>query len=521
MADNTIAKAYVQIIPTTKGITNTLNTELGGSADAAGESAGKGFGKKMLGAISALGIGAAIGSVIKQSLDEGGALEQSFGGLETIYGEAANAAKAYAAEAAKAGISANEYAEQAVSFGASLKQAFSGDVTKAVEAANTAIMDMTDNAAKMGTPIENIQNAYQGFAKQNYTMLDNLKLGYGGTKTEMERLLKDAQKLTGVEYNIDNLGDVYDAIHAIQGSLGLTGVAADEAKTTLTGSLGAMSASFKNVLGNLALGEDIKPSLNTLMENVTTFITSNLIPMASNVISALPDALATTIEKLAPNIIPGAIELVIKLIEGIGKATPQLLKSIAMLIPQMAKQLIQAAPQLFTTARQAFANITKAIPEVMRNAFNGMVDVGWNLLKGLWNGISNAFDWVIGKIRNIGYSILSTLKSVFSIHSPSKETSWMGDMLMQGLANGIDDNAKKAVNSMKNAADSALGAVDTGAFNFSTNGKYSVNGASGNGGVNNITLNVYGAQGQDVRELANIVMSEIQSETERKVAAFA
>lgn len=170
MADNTIAKAYVQIIPTTKGITNNLNKELGGSADAAGESAGKGFGKKMLGAISALGIGAAIGSVIKQSLDEGGALEQSFGGLETIYGEAASAAKAYAAEAAKAGISANEYAEQAVSFGASLKQAFSGDVTKAVEAANTAIMDMTDNAAKMGTPIENIQNAYQGFAKQNYTI---------------------------------------------------------------------------------------------------------------------------------------------------------------------------------------------------------------------------------------------------------------------------------------------------------------------------------------------------------------
>lgn len=165
-----LGKAYVQIIPSAKGIGSSISNELNGESAKAGESAGLNLVGKLKGVIAAAGIGAAI----KSSLEAGGDLQQSFGGLDTLYGDAADAAKAYAAEAAKAGISANDYAEQAVSFGASLKQAFEGDTTKAVEAANTAIMDMADNAAKMGTPIENIQNAYQGFAKQNYTMLDNL-----------------------------------------------------------------------------------------------------------------------------------------------------------------------------------------------------------------------------------------------------------------------------------------------------------------------------------------------------------
>jgi hypothetical protein len=233
-----LGKAYVQIIPSAKGISGSISESLGGETEKAGKSAGLNLAGAIKGAIAAAGIGTAI----KSALDAGGDLQQSFGGLETIYGEAAEAAKKYSTEAVKAGISANDYAEQAVSFGAALKQAYGGDTTKAMEAANTAILDMTDNAAKMGTPIENIQNAYQGFAKQNYTMLDNLKLGYGGTKQEMERLLEDATKLSGVEYDMSNLGDVYDAIHVIQEDLGLTGVAAKEASSTFTGSLAAMKA---------------------------------------------------------------------------------------------------------------------------------------------------------------------------------------------------------------------------------------------------------------------------------------
>ena len=165
-----IGQAYVQIMPSARGIKGSLTNILGGEADAAGTSAGK----SIVGALKKIIVGAGIGKFIQSALSEGGNLQQSFGGLETIYGNAAEGAKKYAAEAAKAGISMNEYAEQAVSFGASLKQAFGGDTTKAVEAANTAILDMADNAAKMGTPIESVQQAYQGFAKGQYQLLDNL-----------------------------------------------------------------------------------------------------------------------------------------------------------------------------------------------------------------------------------------------------------------------------------------------------------------------------------------------------------
>ena len=167
MAGTELGKAWVQIVPSADGISGSIRNVLNPEAESAGKSTGlklAGVMKKVIGA-------AGVGIAIKKSLEAGGALQQSFGGLETLYGDAADAAKNYAKEAYKAGISANSYAEQAVSFGASLKQAFGGDSTKAMEAANTAILDMADNAAKMGTPIENIQNAYQGFAKQNYTML--------------------------------------------------------------------------------------------------------------------------------------------------------------------------------------------------------------------------------------------------------------------------------------------------------------------------------------------------------------
>ena len=198
MAD--LGQAYVQIIPSAKGISGAISSIIEPEATSSGKSAGINIGSAIKAAIAAAGIGEAL----KSALEAGGNLQQSFGGLDTLYGDAAKAAKEYAVEAAQAGISANSYAEQAVSFGAALKSAFGGDTVKAAEAANVAILDMADNSAKMGTDITSIQTAYQGFAKQNYTMLDNLKLGYGGTKAEMERLLADAEKLSGVKYNIDN-----------------------------------------------------------------------------------------------------------------------------------------------------------------------------------------------------------------------------------------------------------------------------------------------------------------------------
>ena len=250
-----LAKAYVQIVPSAQGIKGSITQALGGEADSAGAAAGKGFGGKLIGALKGIIATAAIGKALSATITEGAALQQSIGGIETLFKESADKVKQNAAEAYRtAGMSANEYMELTTSFSASLLQSMAGDTAKAADIADMAMQDMSDNANKMGTSMEDIKNAYQGFAKQNYTMLDNLKLGYGGTKTEMQRLLADAQKITGVKYDINNLSDVYSAIHVIQGELDITGTTAKEAASTISGSFASMKAAFKNVLGQLALG---------------------------------------------------------------------------------------------------------------------------------------------------------------------------------------------------------------------------------------------------------------------------
>ncbi|NYS34099.1 phage tail protein, partial [Streptococcus danieliae] len=226
---------------------------------------------------------------------------QSFGGIDTLYSGAEAAAKSYAATAYKAGISANTYAEQAVSFGASLKQALGGDAVAAAKAADMAITDMADNAAKMGTDIGMVQQTYQSLARGNYAMLDNLKLGFGGTKSEMERLLKTAEELTGKKYDISNFADITEAIHAVQESLGIAGVAAEEARTTLSGSFGAMKAAWENTMGAITGKElDITPALEGLAQTASTFLFRNFIPMVGRVMQNLPKAIGTFIEKGRP-----------------------------------------------------------------------------------------------------------------------------------------------------------------------------------------------------------------------------
>lgn len=280
-----IGKAYVQIIPSAKGITEKIKNEIEPGAAPAGTSAGN----SMMGALKKTIIAAGIGTVMKDALLEGGKLQQSLGGVETLFKDNANVVKQYANEAYKtAGLSANAYMENVTGFSASLLKSLGGDTAKAAKVANMAMVDMADNSNKMGTSMESIQIAYQGFAKQNYGMLDNLKLGYGGSKKEMERLLADAQKLTGVKYDINNLSDVYEAIHVIQGELGITGTTAKESATTLQGSFASMKAAFTNLLGKLALGEDIQPSLEQLGQTVSTFLVGNLLPMIGNLLKGVP-----------------------------------------------------------------------------------------------------------------------------------------------------------------------------------------------------------------------------------------
>ena len=284
-----LGKAYVQIIPSAKGISGMIQKEMGGEVASAGVSAGESLGSKMMGAVSGVIAAAGIGQAIGASITEGAALQQSLGGVETLFKDSADKVKGFANEAYKTtGLSANAYMENVTGFSASLLQSLGGDTDKAAETANMAMIDMSDNANKMGTSMESIQLAYQGFAKQNYTMLDNLKLGYGGTKQEMQRLLSDAEKLTGVKYDMNNLSDVYSAIHAIQENLDITGTTAREAATTFTGSFESMKAAAQNVLGKLSLGEDIQPALQALMETTSTFLFGNLIPMIGNILKQIP-----------------------------------------------------------------------------------------------------------------------------------------------------------------------------------------------------------------------------------------
>lgn len=456
-----IGKAYVQIVPTAKGIKGEIAKELGGETASAGKSAGESFGSNLVGMVKKLIVAAGIGTVLKSAIEEGGKLQQSFGGLDTIYGEASSAAKEYAVQAAAAGISANDYAEQAVSFGASLKQAFGGDTTKAVEAANTAIMDMTDNAAKMGTPIESIQNAYSGFAKQNYTMLDNLKLGYGGTKSEMERLLADAEKLTGVHYDISNLGDVYDAIHAIQGDLGLTGVAAQEASETFSGSFGAMQASAANLLGSLALGEGVAPALTTFIQSVGTFLFNNLIPMIGNIIMSLP----TVISTLLTTGIPAILESFMGMFESIkGLFSAESVNSAL----EVVNGFLTQAPQMITAGTEFLMNLINGIgtqlPQIITKAgevankflesfltnLPKMLDAGAKSIQQLSSGLAKAIPQVITAAFQVMNQLLNTILS----HLPQILQS--GVNLIASLAQGLIQNRQAILSAITEGLTSLL-----------------------------------------------------------------
>lgn len=445
-----IGKAYVQIIPKAPGISGQINGLLAPGSKSAGEKAGSTIGSGIKKAIVAAGIGTVVVKTLKSALSEGAKLEQSYGGLETIYGKASDQAIRFAKNAAKAGISANDYAEQAVSFGASLKQAFGGDTEKAVKAANTAILDMTDNAAKMGTPIENIQNAYQGFAKQNYTMLDNLKLGYGGTKTEMERLLKDAEKLSGQKYDISNLGDVYEAIHVVQGELGLTGVAAKEAAETFEGSFNAMKANWKNLLGELALGgEEVGPMMAEFADSAATFLFDNFIPMVGNVMKGLPDAIVTAIQVGGPKLMEAGKSLLTGIINGVKTYAPMLIESIPGMIKSLQDgldtyipMLLEKGGSILKSIGQGIITYAPQIAQTLGSALQSMINYisqrlpewmakGGELLGSLAKGfISHIPDMLsaLGKliqwiVPNLGKLALTLVKS--------------GAELLKGIAKGI------------------------------------------------------------------------------------
>lgn len=433
-----LAKAYVQIIPSAVGIQGRIQKEIEPEADSAGSS----FGGKMVGMIKKVIAAAAIGKALSASISEGAALEQSLGGIETLFKDSADKVKANAAKAYQtAGMSANDYMELTTSFSASLLSSLAGDTSKAADVADMAMVDMSDNANKMGTNMEDIKNAYQGFAKQNYTMLDNLKLGYGGTKSEMERLLADAQKISGVEYNIDNLSDVYSAIHVIQGQLDITGTTAKEAATTISGSFNQMKAEAKNVMGEIALGMDVGPALNELANTIITFAVGNLLPAIWNVISALPSAIVTFVTALGPQLFTAVSGLIPQIASGIATGIPTLYQSAMQLMDQFNVGIQEQLPTLLQKGVDFISNIVNGIlqnlPQVITMAGNvityfantiismlpTILDAGARLLLRLVNGIINnlpqitqaAVTAIVRFVASIGQNLPQILQSGITI----------------------------------------------------------------------------------------------------------
>lgn len=404
MAGNTVASAYVQIVPSAEGIKDSIGKALGGSAKSAGESAGG----QLVGAIKGVIAAAGIGAALTKTITEGAALEQSIGGVETLFKESADTIKQYAQDAyTTAGVSANSYMEQVTSFSATLLQGLGGDTAAAAESANKAIVQMADNANKMGTDIGSIQWAYQGFAKDNYTMLDNLKLGYGGTQSEMARLINDSGVLgDSIEVTAQTVKDVpfdkiIDAIGVIQDNLGITGTTAKEAATTLSGSFASMQAAASNVMGALTLGQDLQPALQGLASTVSTFLVGNLLPAIWNVLSALPSALVTFVQSLAPQLLPGLQSFLQQLLQGITAGFnayfPQLVAVGAEFLQNIGTGLAQGIPNFLAQALPMVLSFT----DTLRANFGTIIDAGIDMLLNLAQGIADAMPTLIEYIPQI------------------------------------------------------------------------------------------------------------------------
>lgn len=514
-----------------KGNTNDIEKDTKGLASKVkGIAGGMAKGLGVAAAAGATAISGMIGASVKSYADT----EQLVGGVETLFKDSAdqiiaNSKKAYET----AGLSANQYMEQVTSFSASLLQSVGGDTVKAAQYADMAVKDMADNANKMGTNIEAIQNAYQGFAKQNYTMLDNLKLGYGGTKTEMERLLSDASKITGIKYDINNLNDVYNAIHVIQGGvdelngglgdvskgLGITGTTAKEANDTITGSVASAKAAFTNFLsgtggieevistfttagtniskalvdmapkiaeGLVQLVNGLIPQIPALIQSLLPTVVNGAILLIQGLIGAIPQimtvllgALPTIIEML----LQGMAQIVTTLAEMLPELMPQIVEAILSIIPILIDNLplfIQAGFQLITGLLQGIIQsvpkLLSYIPKIISSMFNYwkqipsmMKDVGKNLIKGLWNGIKDVTGWITDKIKGFGKSVLKSIKGIFGIHSPSTEFEYIGVMNVKGMEKGLEKEKAQLQDTFDSMFDLSPSLYGTSSLNLSPN----------------------------------------------------
>lgn len=486
-----LAKAYVQIVPSADGIQGSISRIMGGEASSAGESAGTLLGTKLVGTLKKVIAAAGIGKMISDSLNLGGALQQSIGGIETLFGAGGRSIEEYAKSVGKSvdavkdeyaslmqsqqtvfdnaaqayrtvGLSANEYMEQTTSFAASLLSSVSKDTNAAAQLANMAMVDMADNANKMGTDMASIQNAYQGFAKQNYTMLDNLKLGYGGTQAEMQRLLTDAEKLSGVHYELGNLADMYSAIHIIQTNLDITGTTAKEAATTLTGSFAAMKAAAQNVLGDWSTGADLTAPMQALADTARTFLQGNLLPMIGNVLAGIPQL----VYGLVPEVLQTGTELVSSLAAGFAQGIPAFLSTA---LPQLlsfteelranAGQFVDAGlnciTQLLNGLIAGLPQLIAYVPDIIINIAGIIND---NMPKILAQGVSIIVQLIAGIIQAVPSLLANWKKILQAVLSVISAINWLniGKNILTSVANGVKSMGSSMLTAFKGGFSSAL-----------------------------------------------------------------
>lgn len=490
-ADATVAKAYVQIIPSARGIKENVTDVIAKEGATAGQGFSANFGaglKKLGGAIvtavkvagaAAVAAGAAI---TKAAVDSYADYEQLTGGIETLYKDSADAVLANAQQAFRtAGMSANDYMETVMQFSGSLLQSVGGDTVKAAQMADMALRDMSDNANKMGTDIERLQDAYRGFARGQYTMLDNLSLGYGGTRSEMERLLKDAEAISGIHYDISNYADVVDAIHVIQTEMGITGTTAEEAATTISGSWGMLKASWENLLVSLAGGgDDIDTAVRAVFDSLLTWL-GNIGPRIIEIVQGIIAAIPAVIEAAWPSVRDSFMSLVentfgsdmadkmrdaFNAVHGVFDRLGAKLSDLGSAIESSLVPAWEGAMEVIGPFVEEMA---PKVLSVLETILGGVIDVATGItehvsalisavtpmLEGILDTVSNIFDGIKTTIEGVVGFVVSLVTGDFEGMASSLSTIW----------DGIRSTIKSAI---EGARDAVSGAIDRikGFFNF-------------------------------------------------------
>lgn len=414
--------------------------------------------------VGAAALGAAatgVAALTKASIDQYAEYEQLVGGVDTLFKEASDTVQQYASNAYKtAGVSANTYMEQATAFSASLIQSLGGDTQAAAEYANQAIMDMSDNANKMGTDIESIQQTYQSLMRGNYAMLDNLKLGYGGTKSELERLVADAEELTGQALDPSKFSDVITAIHAVQENMGITGTTAKEAATTIEGSVGMMRAAWDNLLVGIANDNGDLGSLTYEFADTVETALSNILPRVKiilggigQVIADMGTIIAQTLPEMISTVLPSLIsagaQLLVGLVAGIISALPQLAASVPEIVSALYTSIVSAGPQLATAGTQLLSMFTSGIetgipdlisrlPQIIEGILNfiaenlpSILDMGVQILTSLQDGIINSISSLVSSLPQV----ISAITGFIADNLPAIVNA--GISVLVNLASGI------------------------------------------------------------------------------------